>query len=149
LLGRSFGGTTVLAAGAGDTRVAGYILWSAPVLLEKTFRNLMAEAYDKLAGGQLVSVNDENGSFLLEPALVLDFKRHDMDAYLQTIGDRPALILHGMDDETVAVDNASYIQERLRNARVHLIPGADHRFNGMTEMRENLTMDWLTSQRQG
>ncbi|NLW90828.1 MAG: alpha/beta hydrolase, partial [Syntrophomonadaceae bacterium] len=36
LLGRSFGGTTVLAAGAGDTRVAGYILWSAPVLLEKT-----------------------------------------------------------------------------------------------------------------
>lgn len=149
LLGRSFGGTTVLAAGAEDSRPVGYILWSAPILLEKTFRNLMAEAYDKLAAGQVVSVNDDNGSFLLEPDLVLDFERHDMDAYLQAIGERPVLILHGADDETVAAENATYIQERLINASLHLIPGADHRFNGMTEVREDLTMDWLTSQWQG
>ncbi|MGE5389999.1 MAG: alpha/beta hydrolase [Deltaproteobacteria bacterium] len=143
LLGRSFGGSTVLAAGAGDPRVVGFILWSAPVLLEKTFRNLMSEAYDKMAGGQAVSVSDENGSFILEPDLIHDFELHDMDAYLQAVGDRPVLIIHGEDDETVAAENARYMEERLANARLHVVPGADHRFNGMTQLREDLTLAWL------
>lgn len=145
LLGRSFGGSTVLATGAGDPRVAGFVLWSAPVLLQNTFRNLMPEAYDELAGGQAVYLSDENGCFLLEPDIIQDFELHDMDTYLQAIGERPVLIVHGEEDETVAVENARYIKERINNARLHIVPAADHRFNEMVRLREDLTLDWLQS----
>jgi len=143
LLGRSFGGSTVLTAGAGDSRVVAFVLWSAPVLLQQTFRYLMSDTYDEMANGRVVQINDENGCFTLGPDLVRDFNRHDMDACLKDIGDRPVLIIHGENDETVAAVNARYCKERLVNANLHIVPGADHRFNGMTRLREDLTLNWL------
>ena len=95
LLGRSFGGSTVLAGGSGDPRIRGFVLWSAPVYLTDTFRAMMGEAYDQLSAGQTIWVSDENDSFMLGPALVRDFALHDMDAYLERIGDRPVLVIHG------------------------------------------------------
>lgn len=146
LLGRSFGGSTVLAAGAGDPRVRGFIIWSAPVYLHKTFAAMMTSAYDELSRGQNVVINDESGSFMLGPELIRDFDRHDMDDYLQQIGSRPILVIHGQDDETVDPENAWHIAEKAANARLHIVSGADHRFNGMTRDREDLTLQWLIDQ---
>lgn len=146
LLGRSFGGSTVLAAGAGDPRVRGFIIWSAPVYLHKTFAAMMAPVYDELSRGQNVVVDDEGGSFELGPDLIRDFDRHDMDAYLEQIGSRPVLVIHGEDDQTVAAENARHIGEKALNTTMHIVPGADHRFNGMTLEREDLTLQWLIDQ---
>lgn len=146
LLGRSFGGSTVLAAGSGDPRVVGFILWSAPVHLHTTFGAMMTSAYDQLFRGHSVIISDEGGSFVLEPDLIRDFDHHDMAAYLNQIGRRPLLVIHGENDETVASENASYVYEKVPHARLHIVPGADHRFNGLTRQREDLTMQWLADQ---
>lgn len=148
LLGRSFGGSTVLAGGSGDPRIRGFVLWSAPVHLQDTFRAMMQEDFERLSAGQTICISDENGSFVLEPDLVRDFARHDMDAYLERIGDRPILVIHGEADETVAAENAGYVKVRLPNANLHMVSGADHRFNGLTSLREKLTLDWFRA-RQG
>lgn len=145
LLGRSFGGSTVLAAGTADIRVAGYILWSTPIHLHETFSAIMNEAYQELLSGKTVGVSDEAGSFMLGPDLIEDFNRHDMNEYLRQIGDRPVLIIHGENDEVVAPANARSICEGLSNARLYLVPGADHRFNGKTREREDITLQWLES----
>jgi len=142
LLGRSFGGSTVLAA-AGESRIAGFVLWSAPVQLQKTFSAMMIEAYEQLAHGQTVCISDENGSFMLGPDLVRDFDLHDMDTYLEQIGTRPVLVIHGEGDETVAAENALYLKDRLANVSLYIVHGADHRFNNMTRLREDLTLKWL------
>jgi pimeloyl-ACP methyl ester carboxylesterase len=141
LLGRSFGGSTVLAGGAGDARVAGYILWSTPVLMKQTFARVIPDGYHKMKTGQ--PIEDETGQYLLKPDLIEDFARHDMDSYLQAVGDRPVLIVQASDDEIVDPANASYMQERLKNSTLIMVDHSGHRFINNTACREQITIDWL------
>lgn len=145
LLGRSFGGSTVLAGGSGDERVAGYVLWSAPVFLEKTFAQIMAEAYNDLLAGENATINDDAGEYRLQPYLIRDFGQHDMDQYLRGIGTRPVLIIHAEDDETVAAENPLYIKERLPDSTLYMVDNAGHRFLDKIRLREDLTLEWLKS----
>lgn len=50
LLGRSFGGSTVIAGGTGE-KVLAYILWSTPVFLTKTFATMIPDEYNNLQAG--------------------------------------------------------------------------------------------------
>jgi pimeloyl-ACP methyl ester carboxylesterase len=145
LLGRSFGGSTVLAGGSGDERIAGYVLWSVPVHLEKTFATMLPDTYQNLLAGEIITVDDAAGQYRLHPDLVRDFARHDMDAYLQGIESRPILIIQASDDEVVDPDDALYMQERLKNCTLYMVDEAGHRFMAKTGRRENLTLDWLRS----
>ena len=52
LLGRSFGGSTALAAGFDDARVAAFVFWSTPVHLYDTFRKFVQATDDELRSGQ-------------------------------------------------------------------------------------------------
>jgi len=143
LLGRSFGGSTVLAGGSGDQRIAGYILWSAPVNLEQTFAAIMPDEYKLMQSGQSVLIRDEAGEYELQPELVQDFYHHNMDSYLREIQSKPVFIVHASDDEVVNSENAFYMQERLENCSLFIADNAGHRFLDKTALREAITIEWL------
>lgn len=143
LLGRSFGGSTVIKAGSQDVRVKGFILWSAPVKLQATFATMLGDAYQELEVGQDVMFCDETGMFWISPVLISDFACHDMDEYLGLLGERPVLIIQGMADEVVAPANAHYIFSHCSNAEMVLLEGADHRCTNKTREREDITIKWL------
>ncbi len=143
LLGRSFGGSTVLAGGAEENRVKGFILWSTPVELQQTFTRVMEEAYEELIKGRMVAINDESGDYYIKPDFVEDFFQHNMDEYLKEVNDRPVLIVQGQDDSVVAVYNARYMYNRLCNAEMIIVDDADHRFENKIRDREEITIKWL------
>lgn len=143
LLGRSFGGSTVIVEGAGDKRISGFILWSTPIFMAETFSAMMPDEYNRMQNGQVVAVCDDFGSYELGPELAADFARHDMDGYLQAIGNRPVLIIQAEDDEVVSPENARYMQKRLGNASLCMVPEAGHRFLDRTSLREDMTIEWL------
>ncbi|WP_172674169.1 alpha/beta hydrolase [Syntrophomonas palmitatica] len=143
VLGRSLGGSTVLAGAAADERIAGYIFWSAPVLLHDTFSAVLGEAYRELLSGRTVELEDEWGRFFLAPDLIQDFNHHDMLACIRHLGVRPVLVVHGQNDEVVSTENAFLIAEGAPNASLHIIKGADHRFAGKVEQRQDITLKWL------
>lgn len=143
LLGRSFGGSTAIAAGAGDERVAAFILWSTPVFLEETFTAMIPDEYKNLPLGQIIHIQDEAGEFDLGSGFIQDFAHHDIDSYLQAMQNRPVLIIHAQDDEVVPVKNVIYMQQKLPQAQLLLVEEAGHRFLAKTKHREDLTLEWL------
>ncbi|MEN6463078.1 MAG: alpha/beta fold hydrolase [Syntrophomonas sp.] len=149
LLGRSFGGSSVLVGGANDSRVAGYIFWSTPVMLHDTFSAIITKEYEQLRSGQIITITDEAGEFQLKPGFIEDFDKHNMNNYLQAIESRPVLIVHGLADELVNPDNARYINSHLNNVQMFLVENADHRFINLTKDREDLTLNWLKQNFQG
>lgn len=143
LLGRSFGGTTVIGAGS-DPRIKACILWSAPVFLEETFKKGFSAAEQaKIAAHQSVIRIENHQPVELKPDFFNDFRLHNMDQYLAALKNKPVLIVQGRADETVAPANAEYMQKKMPQADLHLVAGADHRFTGQEIMRQNLTLDWL------
>lgn len=142
LLGRSFGGSTVIAGGAGD-KVRGCILWSTPVYLTETFTAMLPEADQNMAPGQLIKIHDAAGDYELDAAFLQDLAGHDMDQYLQFLQDKEVLIIHARDDEIVPAENALYLSSRLPGSSLYMIEEAGHRFMEKTELRENLTLQWL------
>ncbi len=53
LLGRSFGGSTVIVEGAGDKRIDGFVLWSTPIFMAETFSAMMPDEYNRMQNGKL------------------------------------------------------------------------------------------------
>ncbi|SHG55850.1 putative redox protein [Thermosyntropha lipolytica DSM 11003] len=144
LLGRSFGGTTVLAGGTEDPAVRGFILWSAPVFLPATFARLIpAWQYKLWQSGHKIELADENGVFQLEPDLIEDFSYHDMDKYIRNIGNRKTLIVHGGEDQVVPLSNAYYLTSKLSVCTLKIFKGADHKFIYDYKKREDYTINWL------
>lgn len=142
-LGRSFGGSTVLAGGGRDPRIAGYILWSTPFWLEQTFAQIIPEEFRDMQKGKKVKICDAAGDYHLYPDLVQDFACHAMATYLEHINNRPVLIVHAHDDEVVEPGNAIYIHGKLKNSELFLLDNAGHRFQEKTALREQITIDWL------
>lgn len=144
LLGRSFGGSTVLAAGGKlDKRVVGYIFWSTPVKLNETFAALVAQ-FNQAEAGEAVEIKDDFGCFQLKSNFVEDFACHDMNLYAQKLASQPAvLIIHGAADEVVEPANAICLYQNCNHAELHIITGADHRFTSDIVEREDITLNWL------
>lgn len=143
LLGRSFGGSTILAGGSNRKEVVGYILWCTPVFLEDTFSTIMPNEYRKLAKGESITYTEDNREIEMKPDLISDFSNHNMDSYLKDIEDRPTLVIHGTDDKVVKPDNALYISKKLPHAKVYMVEGADHSFTNLEQDRINLTIQWI------
>ncbi|MGE5404255.1 MAG: alpha/beta hydrolase [Candidatus Saccharibacteria bacterium] len=143
LLGRSFGGTTALATAASLPVIAGLVLWSAPVLLEQTFAPIIRAVNDN-PDGEVIWIEDQEGKAELKSEFVMDFANHDFSKYINDIGYKPVLIIQGAGDTTVDPTNARYVADRsLGPVRLHVVEGADHRFSGMQDLREDLTIKWL------
>lgn len=148
LLGRSFGGSTILAAAAGDDRVAGCIFWSTPVHLYAVFAAILGEQLDAVQSGSPARMSDDSGEFELQPGFLLDLAEHNVHHYLEALQNKAVLIIHGQEDEVVHPGNASYMHSRLARSDLHLVPGADHRFQHHTVLREDLTIQWLSAKLQ-
>jgi uncharacterized protein len=144
LLGRSFGGSTVLAGGARDAGISGYVFWSTPAHLEPTFEHMLPDECQILRAGETATIKDEGGEYRLHPDLIRDFARHDVEGYLQDIKSRPVLIVHASDDEVVAPENAYYMRDRLENCSLFMVDQAGHRFLDKTSLRESITLQWLS-----
>lgn len=142
-LGRSLGGATVLAGAAGDGRVRGYVFWSTPLDLPGTIKPILGPAYNELAAGREVELEDQGGRFKLGPGLVDDFKRHKMAYYVKQLAARPVLLVHGTNDEVVPSANAAALFAQAANAELYMVPGADHRFIELSRLREDITIRWL------
>ena len=143
VLGRSFGGSTILAGASQDSLIAGYIFWSTTIFLKETFTGLDPVLADQLEKGNTIVLTDEKGDYKLDPDLFQDFADHNMDDYIRAIGNRPVLIVHGLSDEVVPTKNAEHLAQLLPQAQLHLLAGADHRFTQHTAQREDLTIQWL------
>lgn len=143
VLGRSFGGSTILAGASQDDRIVGYIFWSTTVFLKETFTGLNPALASQVEKGNTIMLTDEGGNYELDPDLFQDFANHNMDDYLRAIGNRPVLIVHGLADEMVPTKNAQHIAQLLPQAQLNLLEGADHRFTQHTAQREDLSIQWL------
>lgn len=143
LLGRSFGGSTVIAAAPHVPEAVGYILWSAPFDLPACFSALLKDGYQRLLAGEVVTCSDAEGSFDLKPQLVLDLHSQDMVRNLAAMAGKPVLVVHGREDEAVAYQNAQQIAVLRPDATLHLVEGADHRFTDRVQQREAITLEWI------
>lgn len=143
VLGRSFGGSTAIAACADDNRVAGLILWSTPVLLENTFERIMPQEMKRLKNGETVLIQDGEDNYSLGPVFAMDFANHDLIECLKEI-QRPILAVHGNDDDTVLPENVALIKQHSGGpVELHMIDGADHRFTACIQRREDISLQWI------
>lgn len=141
LLGRSFGGSTALAAGFQDLRVKGFIFWSTPVRLHRTFSKFI-HPIDSLENGNMLVIMDDEGQCQIDSILFKDFACHDMEHYGRSLAGRPSLVVHGTQDQVVEPSEALYLAE-LAGSSLHMITGADHQFTSHCETREEVTIAWL------
>ena len=145
VVGRSFGGSTALAAAAVDQRIKGVCLWSTPIDLVDTFRRTLGDLFEQLEAGREISVRDDHGEgFGLRPEFVTDAKQHDLYQDLKRVSGRPILFLHGSNDETVKLEQvekgyqvADYPKELV------VIKGGDHRFTQTGESAWKALFDWI------
>ncbi len=142
LLGRSFGGSTVIGAGS-DPRVAGCILWSAALYLEEVFRTGFGAYYDIMKNGAPIHATIINTPMDMEPSFVQDIEKQDMESYLKKLKNKPLFVMQGLSDTLVKPKNAELVRSICPQAEIHFIEEADHRFENLKPMREDMTLTWL------
>lgn len=145
VVGRSFGGSTALAAASVDHRIKGLCLWATPLDLAGTFRNALEKLYDNLMAGQEVAVTDDHGTaFRLKPDFIQDLCQHDLYQKLKDVAGRPILFLHGAIDSTV---NLEQVERGFRLAEppkeLVIIPDGDHQFTRTWQKAWDALFDWL------
>lgn len=143
LLGRSMGGSTIIAAAPQLDDIEAYVLWSTPFRLQETLRGMLGDDYHQLHAGKAVTLQDEGGFYQLNPGLVQGMSQDLLITGLQVMRHRPVLVVHGLEDETVSCDQAEDIGQQLPQAQVVLVPEANHRFEGRIQERDDVTIAWL------
>jgi len=126
------GGTAILAAGRSQTRVhlRSLVTWSAV----STFDRLSSEQKElwRSTGGFLIA-NSRTGQEIRLQTVVIDDLEHNMQRLdilaAAERGDVPWLIVHGKNDETVPVSEASALAAAAgETANLQLIDGASHTY---------------------
>ena len=144
LFGRSMGGSAALAVAAEDKLIGGLCLWSAPHNLHETFRLSLGDGYNRLLGGEQVSIADEFGCVHLTPDFLSDFDRFDLLACAGLVSGRPLLVVHGENDEIVPLRQAAEIIDQAGEPKkMTVVPGADHRFLSGHEQASAALLAWL------
>lgn len=141
LIGLSLGGLVATCAAARSRQIKSLVLWAATAGFcehRETWEADLArrflpeqDVYD--FGGNLVGRAFADAAMQTQPLLEAE-KFHGN-----------ALILHGTDDATVPVSDAREYSQVLKNARLHILQGADHTFNSFAWESEllNTTHDFL------
>jgi pimeloyl-ACP methyl ester carboxylesterase len=107
------------------------MFWSTPLLLSQTFGS---------PGDQQFRLEIENEAPL---SLIEDLKNHDMSEYLTAIKDKPVLVVHGGEDETVSLENVDQFKRHVPQAACTIVDRADHHFTDHAKIRDDLTISWL------
>ncbi|MGE5449974.1 MAG: alpha/beta hydrolase, partial [Methanomassiliicoccales archaeon] len=143
VLGRSLGGSTVLATVSNDDRPVATVLWSTPLAVKEVFAKMLGDATQQLAAGQMVTIKDDYSSYELGAGFWQDLVRHDFKQYVLTAAKQPLLVIHGEADEVVDTANAQEIKLLAPTAQLITVAGADHKFINGWELREEFTVAWL------
>jgi len=142
-LGRSLGGSTVLAAMGLGSRPVASVLWSTPIDVRNTFTRLLGDTAQQLAAGQTASLHDDYSSYELGPDFWYDLCQHDFESYLLMAGNSPLLAVYGEADEVVDSANGLKLKTMVPNTQMIMVPKADHKFINGWELREDFTVAWL------
>jgi len=127
LMGSSMGGFVALLCAATGAEVSALSVWATP--FEPA----------ELAGP---AIDSQTGK--LGPAFLEDLRNHDLSSLGKRI--HHLLVIHGENDELVPVSHALRIHElACAPKKLHLIPGADHRFTHPAHRQEatRLTLRWF------
>lgn len=142
-MGRSFGGTTVVAHGAQDPRVFAVCTWAAPVRLEELFSSIIVD--DPGESGELVSISGDDGLIYLNKNFFRDLKQHDVRTYARQLSPRPLLIIHGNMDNVVPLEDGEILYRAAGEPKkMVIINGADHQFSRHHEEVWDTVCTWLT-----
>ncbi len=141
-MGRSFGGSTVLAQATADSRVQAVCTWAAPVHLTKLFSEVIVSENDD---GQVVLAN-ENGTVHLKKDFMDDLTRHNLLQAAANISPRPLLIVHGQRDDVVPVNDAKELYAAAAEPKeLHIVPQGDHQFSTTSKRVWEVVGKWLNT----
>jgi len=130
LVGSSFGGIASIMA-ASKTKELFALGLSAPVsdFVEEEKRTLGAEKLDEWKTKGFRFHEKSDGTKLkLNYSVFEDAKKHSGYKAAEKI-EIPVLIVHGDNDETVPIEQSKKTSQILKNCRLEIIEGADHRFS--------------------
>jgi putative redox protein len=141
-MGRSFGGSTVLAQAATDPGVQAVCTWAAPVHLPKLFSEvILSEADD-----EQVVLAVENGTVHLKKDFVEDLSRHNLLQAAANLSPRPLLIVHGQRDDVVPVNDAKELYAAAAEPKeLHIVPQGDHQFSTTSKQVWEVVGNWLNT----
>lgn len=138
VFGHSLGSWAALAGSARDGRVKAVALSGAftePAAVPLDAAYVAEFLLPGLRGIDPASFSDQWKN--LEPGL---FSR----SLIKSIPPRPLLIIHGQDDEIVPCSNAALLQEHAGgDARLEIIPGADHDYCWHRKEVRRILLDWI------
>jgi putative redox protein len=147
LLGRSMGAAAALAFASIDRRVSGLCLMASPADLPSTFRGILGDDYTRLEQGQSVTAFHEDEPVHLTPDFIRDFAHYDLPAAIREIAGTPLMIIHGMEDATVPVEQGRQLFFAAGEPkRLLLLPDHGHSFTGCAERFVPAVADWLTQE---
>ncbi len=119
VVGHSYGGAAAVLAAERRADVGSVAVLGAPSSPAHLTRLLSSEG-----GRHHVTVGERR--FALDPDFVADLHRHDLDRCLATLR-RPLLVLHGLDDDVVPVEEGETLFAAAAQPKAFLpLLGADH-----------------------
>jgi len=147
LLGRSMGAAASLAFAAKAPDLAGLCLMASPADLPATFRAILGDDYTRLEEGQPLTVFHEGEPARLTPEFIQDFDFYDLPAAVRRLVDTPLLIVHGLDDATVPVEQGRLLfAAAAEPKRLLLLADHGHSFSCCPERFVPTVADWVSSE---
>ena len=133
LVGHSRGGGLVLLKAAEDHRVRAVATWAAIAEIHPQWPQAVFDDWQR--SGVLHVPNARTGQALpMHYQIVEDYHAHrprlDIPHNVRRKLHQPLLLIHGDEDETVAVAAAHALQQLKPDAELLLVPGASHMFGG-------------------
>lgn len=134
LVGHSFGGSAVLVAAAGIPEVRAVATIGAPADPDHV-DHLFVEALPEIEQQGEAHVQIAGRRFVIQRQFLRDIEQASMQRALDDLR-KPVLILHGPLDNTVGVENAKLIYERLRHPKSFIsLDRADHLLSDPADSR--------------
>lgn len=133
LVGHSRGGGLVLLKAAEDPRVRAVATWAAVADFDQRWPAALMDEWQRT--GRIFVPNARTGQQLpLDYQIVEDFAAHrprlDITHNVRRKLRQPLLLIHGDQDETVAVQAAYTLHQLKPDAELLVVPGATHMFGG-------------------
>ncbi len=137
-MGRSFGGTTLLCQAARDTRIEALCTWAAASDPLSVFKGFVVQRE-----GDWVTFAGEEAYLQMRKEILEELEGYDILNCARSLAPRHLTIIHGERDELIPPHQARRIHEAHPQSKLHMVPGADHRFQTGLETVWSLCLQWL------
>ena len=147
LMGRSMGAAASLIFAAAHPDLAGLCLMACPANLPATFSGMLGPDYERLEAGESVNILYEGQSICLTPDFIQDLKKPDLLRAAASLKTFPLLLVHGLEDSTVAVEQGRSLYEAATcPKKLLLLPGVAHSFFGQADRFVEQVVNFLCRQ---